>query len=85
MALTLEELICPQCAAMNRPGALIIQVDDPITPGSRLVVCGVCRHAWCPAPPYMAGNSRRGPPDRRVRERRSNWTAATGRDADREA
>jgi hypothetical protein len=62
---------------MNRPGALIIQPADPTAAQIGLVVCGVCGAAWH-ADEGPAGDRREG--DRRHgEERRSNWTAATGR------
>jgi hypothetical protein len=64
----LTDLICPHCAAMNRPGALIIKPDDPSSPAG-WVVCGVCSYAWrlarAPEADRRAASERRRAGDRR--------------------
>jgi hypothetical protein len=64
----LTALICPHCAAMNRPGALIIRPDDPSSLAG-WVVCGVCSYAWrlarSPEADRRAASERRREGDRR--------------------
>lgn len=35
------ELACPNCPAMNRPGALLVRIDDKGVAG-----CDQCGHVW---------------------------------------
>lgn len=37
----LSDLICPKCAAFNRPGATIIDRDE-----KGVACCGVCSFSW---------------------------------------
>lgn len=43
--LKLEDLVCPHCNAMNRPGVSVI-VREP----NGLILCTVCTHGWRDGP-----------------------------------
>ncbi len=40
-----QDLICPKCHAMNRPGAYVIELDV-----RGVANCGVCGHGWTVRP-----------------------------------
>jgi len=44
---TEETLVCPKCQAMNRPGAIIIQLDARTWSAN----CGCCAHDFIVEPP----------------------------------